>query len=416
MTDLPSSFGSAAPLEGLRIIDLSTYVAGPSGSLTLAQLGADVIRIDPLGGAPDVRRLPLAPSGQSLFWAGLNKGKRSVEINVGTEEGRRLVERLIALPGAEGGILITNAVGQPWLSYEQMRRHREDVIKVFIRGRSDGKAAVDYTVNAEMGLPWLTGPLESTRPVNHVLPAWDLMTGIYAAMAVVTAERVRSRSGRGQRIEIDLASVAVATMANLGYVADVQINGAKRVRDGNFFYGGFGCDFRTGDDQRIMIVALTPRHWRNLTELTGVADLVDRLEESLGADFRTDADRYEHRRVLSDLIRPWFKSRPLTAAIDGLEKAGILWGRYRSIDAMVNEADSLMHMSGIMHEVEQPGVGTYSVPGSVFGFSDWGPDAPVPAPRLGEHTDQVLHELLAVQPDELSDLRRRSVIGGRSGD
>lgn len=400
------------PLDGLRVIDVSTYVAGPSGALTMAQLGADVIRIDPLGGAPDFRRLPLAPSGQSLFWAGLNKGKRSVEVDLGSEEGRALVEALIALPGDDGGILLTNAVGQPWLSYEQMVQHRADLIKVFIRGRSDGKAAVDYTVNAEMGLPWLTGPLESTRPVNHVLPAWDLMTGVYAAMAVVTAERVRARTGKGQRVEIDLASVAVATMANLGYVADVEINGSKRVRDGNFFYGGFGCDFRTGDDQRIMVVALTPRHWRNLTELTGVADLVDRLEESLGADFTVDADRYAHRRVLSDLIRPWFKSRPLTAVIEGLEKAHILWGRYRSVDALVREADSLLHLSGIMHQVEQPGIGTYSVPGPVLGFSEWEPAEPVPAPRLGQHTDEVLGELLGLSESELAELRRRAVIGG----
>lgn len=404
-----------APLEGLRIIDVSTYVAGPSGAMTLAQLGADVIRVDPLGGAPDVRRLPLAPGGQSLFWAGLNKAKRSIEVNLASEEGRALVGALIALPGPGCGILLTNAVGQPWLSYEMMRQHREDMIKVFIRGRSDGKGAVDYTVNAEMGLPWLTGPIESNRPVNHVLPAWDLMTGVYAATAVLAAERVRNRTGQGQRVEIDLASVAVATMANLGFVADVEINNAKRARDGNYFYGGFGDSFRTSDDERIMIVALTPRHWRNLIELTGVADAVDNLETSLGAAFDSDGDRYEHRRVLSDLIRPWFRGRTTGEATEALERAGILWGRYRTVQNLVTDPTSLLNLSGLMTKVDQPGIGTYSVPGPVLGFSGWAPGTPRPAPLLGQHTDEVLGQLLGFDDDKLADLRARSVIGGHAG-
>ena len=407
-----SSTQIGAPLEGIRIIDVSTYVAGPSGAMTLAQLGADVIRVDPLGGAPDFRRLPLAPNGQSLFWAGLNKAKRSIEINLASDEGRALVEALIALPGPDGGILMTNAVGQPWLSYDAMRAHREDLIKVFIRGRSDGKAAVDYTVNAEVGLPWLTGPIESNRPVNHVLPAWDLLTGVYAATAILAAERVRNRTGRGQRVEVDLASVAVATMANLGYVADVELNDTRRVRDGNFFYGGFGGEFRTGDDERIMIVALTPRHWRNLIELTGVAVAIDHLETSLDADFSLDGDRYKHRRVLSDLIRPWFKARPCVEAVEALERAGLLWGRYRTVHNLVTDPTSLLNVSGLMSRVDQPGIGTYSMPGPVLGFSDWQPGPPTPAPILGQHTDEVLGEFLGLGERELADLRERTIIGG----
>ncbi len=407
------SHHSPAPLEGLRIIDVSTYVAGPSGAMTMAQMGADVIRVDPIGGAPDVRRLPLAPQGQSLFWAGLNKGKRSIEVDLGSAEGRALVQALIAAPGPESGFVLTNSVGARWLDYEELRTLRDDVIKVFIRGRSDGKAAVDYTINAEVGLPWLTGPIESGRPVNHVLPAWDLMTGVYAATAVLAAERVRNRTGRGQNIDISLANVAVATMANLGYVADVEINDRRRVRDGNFLYGGFGIDYQTNDDVRIMVVALTPRHWRSLIELTGVADAVDRLQESLGVDFAVDGDRFTHRRVLNDLIRPWFQERTGDEAIAGLEAAGVLWGRYRTVKELVEQPDSLLFSSGIMHNVDQPGIGTYSVPGPVLEFSDWDAGEPKPAPILGEHTNDVLGSVLGLDAHELSDLRNRGVIGGR---
>jgi 2-methylfumaryl-CoA isomerase len=347
-----------------------------------------------------------------LFWAGLNKGKRSIEVDLGAAEGRELVQALIAAPGPDSGFLLTNSVGATWLEYDELRKHRDDVIKVFIRGRSDGKAAVDYTINAEVGLPWLTGPIESGRPVNHVLPAWDLMTGVYAATAVLAAERVRQRTGRGQNIDISLANVAVATMANLGYVADVQINESKRVRDGNFLYGGFGIDYQTADDVRIMVVALTPRHWRSLIELTGVAQAVDRLQESLDVDFAIDRDRFIHRRVLNDLIRPWFQARNGDEAIAALEAAGVLWGRYRTVAEMVRQPDSLLHTSGLLHEIEQPGIGSYSVPGPVLEFSGWQPGEPKPAPLLGENTDEVLSGILGLTEHELSDLHQRGIIGG----
>jgi 2-methylfumaryl-CoA isomerase len=238
------------------------------------------------------------------------------------------------------------------------------------------------------------------------------MTGVYAATAVLAAERVRQRTGRGQNIDISLANVAVATLANLGYVSDVQINGNRRVRDGNFLYGGFGIDYQTADDVRIMVVALTPRHWRSLIELTGVAEAVDNLQQSLGVDFSIDGDRYIHRQVLNDLIRPWFRSRSGDEAIAGLEAAGVLWGRYRTVSELVTQADSLLHSSGLLHKVDQPGIGAYSVPAPVLEFSAWAAGTPNPAPLLGEHTDEVLAGVLGLSEHELSDLRHRSVIGG----
>src|SRR5262249_32761951 len=155
--------------------------------------------------------------GNSLYWAGLNKGKRSVEIDITRPAGQELAAQLIAAPGAECGIVLTNAVGQGWLDYDQLRAVRDDVIVVHITGRTDGKPAVDYTVNCEVGLPSLTGPVDFVRPVNHVLPAWDLLTGLHAAIAILAAERVRARTGRGQHVTLSLADVAVATMAHLGF-------------------------------------------------------------------------------------------------------------------------------------------------------------------------------------------------------
>jgi 2-methylfumaryl-CoA isomerase len=403
---------SERPLDGLRIIDLSTYVAGPSGAMTLAQLGAEVIRVDPVGGATDTRRLPLDAKGNSLYWVGLNKAKRSVEIDLASPEGRELVTALITAPGPGNGIMLTNAVGQRWLAYDVLRQRRDDLIQVHIAGRADGNPAVDYTVNCEVGLPLITGPRDWNRPVNHVLPAWDLLTGTHAALAVLAAERVRHRTGQGQQVTIALSDVAVATMANLGFVADVVINGRGRLREGNYLYGSFGSDFATADGHRVMIVALTERHWRNLVALTGLSETITALERSFQVDLAAEEARYQHREVLAALLRPWFSARTLDEVSTGLEASKVLWGTYRTVEDLVTDPESLLNAGDLMVEVDQPGVGRFPIPRPVLRFSaDDQPD-PAPAPPLGADTDAVLASVLGLGEADRDDLRSRGVIGG----
>ena len=155
------------PLAGLRVIEGGSFVAVPSAGMALAQLGADVIRVDPPNGGSDFRRWPLAPSGESLFWAGLNKGKRSVEIDYRKPEGRELLLALAAAPGPDSGIFLDNMVGKARLTFDELQARRADVIHVRVQGRNNGGPAVDYTINAEVGVPAMTGPQDG-GPVNHV--------------------------------------------------------------------------------------------------------------------------------------------------------------------------------------------------------------------------------------------------------
>ncbi|HTU05304.1 MAG TPA: CoA transferase, partial [Trebonia sp.] len=130
----------AAPLAGLRVLEISSFVAAPLGGMTLAQLGAEVIRVDPVGGAADVTRWPLAPNGTSLYWAGLNKGKRSVTLDFRDPRDRETLRDLVTRSGPDGGIVLTNA-GFPWLSHEVLSKDRPDLIHLQITGRRDGGSA-----------------------------------------------------------------------------------------------------------------------------------------------------------------------------------------------------------------------------------------------------------------------------------
>lgn len=379
-----------APLEGLRVLDVSTFVAGPSAAMTLAQLGADVTRIDPPGGAPDTRRLPRSPSGDSLYWAGLNRGKRSVELDIFRAPGDAAFLRMLGAPGDQGGIVLTNAPARAPLTLETLQSARADAILVRITGMSDGRPAVDYTVNCQTGLPAMTGPVGHADPVNHVLPAWDLLTGMHAAFSVLAAERVRSRTGGGQEVTISLSDVAVASMAHLGFVADVAVNGHGRERDGNHLYGSFGCDLATSDGGRVMVVALTPRHWSALVAIAGIAPVVDALQDAEGVDLREEEHRYRYRRVIEALLAPWAASRTLEQAGRELDEAGVLWGPYRSVEELVTDPASPLHEGDLMVPVDHPGIGTYPVPRPVARYSGWQAPDPRPGPVLGADTAEAL--------------------------
>ncbi len=178
-------------LNGLRVVEGTAFVAAPSGGMALAQLGADVIRFDPIGGSLDFGRWPLTHDGKSLCWAGLNKGKRSICVDFRDPRGQELLTRLICAPGEDAGIFSTNFPARGWLSYESLKAQRGDLIMINLTGRRDGGSEVDYTVNPQIGFPMLTGPAGSTEPVNHVLPAWDFITGQMIALAMLAAERHR---------------------------------------------------------------------------------------------------------------------------------------------------------------------------------------------------------------------------------
>src|SRR5436190_14898713 len=194
------SVDASRPLAGVRVVEISSFVAVPLAGMTLGQLGAEVIRVDPIGGAADYRRWPVTGDGESIYWAGLNKGKRSVAADFRSQEGQDLVQRLIA----DSGVLVTNVAGRQWHSYDTLIRSRPDLIHVEVSGRANGGTGVDYTVNAGAGFPLVTGPADLAAPVNHVLPAWDVACGLYVAIAVMAALRHRDETGEGQRVGVPL--------------------------------------------------------------------------------------------------------------------------------------------------------------------------------------------------------------------
>jgi 2-methylfumaryl-CoA isomerase len=379
-------------LDGVRVIEGSAFVAAPTAGMTLAQLGADVIRFDDPRGGLDHKRWPLNGDGDSLFWSGLNKGKRSFTVDLRSDEGRETLTRLITAPGDGNGIFLTNFPARGWMSYEKLSERRPDLIMVVMTGNHDGSSEVDYTVNPSAGFPEAMGPRDSAVPTNSLMPAWDTAMGALAVVGLLAALRHRDRTGEGQLVTIALSDVAFATVGNLGRIAEVELEGREQPRDGNYLYGAFGGDFPTADGRRVMVVALTSRQWKALKEATGTDELFATIEQATGHDFRGEAGRYKGRDLIRELLTPWFGERTLAEIRTAFAGTGVSWGPYQTFRQLVAEDARCSTENPMFTQVEHP-VGTYLTPASPLEFSLHGRLPAVRSPRLGEHTDEILAEL-----------------------
>lgn len=402
------TFQHEKPLQGLRVVEGATFVAGPSGGMALAQLGAQVVRVDLPKGGSDYQRWPIDPKGASLYWANLNKGKRSVTIDYRQPEGRELFTALVTAPGPGGGIFLDNMVGRTKLSYEELQGRRSDLIHLHVQGAHDGTPAVDYTVNAGVGIPDMTGPENTGEPVNQVLPAWDLLTGMTAATGVLAALHRRTLTGEGAYIDLALADVALSGVGNLGWLAEAELEGRGRLRHGNHVYGSFGVDFSTADNRRVMVVALTEGQWRALCKVTDTARVFDVLASSLDADLNDEADRYRLRETIAAILRPWFAVRTMDDVSRELDDAKVLWGPYRSM----TEAAQLARQDprSVAREIYQPGVGPMLASATPL---RWDKELlpPRAAPTLGADTEEVLTEVLALTQADIGRLAAQGVVG-----
>lgn len=405
-------------LSGLRIVEGAAFVAAPSCALHCAQMGAEVIRFDMIGGGPDYHRWPRSPNGPSFYWEGLNKGKKSIAIDLSRPEGRELAISIATAPGEGAGLFVTNYPVSGFLSHENLAKHRPDIITVRIMGWADGSSAVDYTVNSAIGIPSMTGP-ESMGdvPVNHVLPAWDLATGTYAAFALLAAERNRRLTGKGEEVRVPLGDVAATSLGHLGQVAEVFVSGEDRPRMGNDLFGALGHDFRTKDNRRVMIVALTKRHWSDLVKALGLRDRVAAIEAALGVDLASDEGlRFEHRDRLNPLLIAAIEARTLAELERAFEGTGVCWGPYNTLKEAIAKGEPFETDGRLFDMIEHPSRNRYPTPGAAATLPAQTRLPATPSGGLGANTDEVLAGVLGMSAAEIGKLHDAGIVAGPTPD
>jgi 2-methylfumaryl-CoA isomerase len=204
----------------------------------------------------------------------------------------------------------------------------------------------------------------------------------------------------------------LAMVGHLGYVGDVQVNGTSRPPLGNDLYGSFGRDFPTADGRRVMIIALTPRQWRALGRATGLVEALAAIGPRLGVDLDTEAGRFDARDAIAELVAPWCAGKTLAEVEAVFAGSGVLWGPFQDFTTLVNNDPRCSPANPLFAEVDQPGIGRYLAPGLPLDFSAAPRQPTRPAPRLGEHTDLVLAEVLGLPAAEIGRLHDIGIAAG----
>jgi 2-methylfumaryl-CoA isomerase len=392
-------------LTGLSVIEASSFVASPTAGLYLAQMGAEVIRVDQIGGGPDYNRWPKTIQGRSLYWENLNRAKKSVALNLSVPEGRELLQELIRKTGQ----FVTNFPVDGFLSHDKLSVGRPDLITVRVLGMADGSPALDYTVNSAVGYPDLTGT--GPDPVNHVLPAWDLLTGAYAAFAMMAALHHRTATGEGQEVRIPLSDVAIGTVANLGSLAEVLYTGANRERLGNSVYGAFGRDFVTRDGTRLMVMAITPRQWTGLVKVLDIASEIAAIETERGVSFdRDEGMRFLHRGVLFPLVEAKVAEWNYPDLKSALDAVGGCYGPYQTMHDAAQDP-VLVGSNPMFGRTDNPSGFDYPAAGSMATIPQIERGAPLPAPLLGAHSEEILAGRLGLTTSIIGELHTKGIIG-----
>ena len=397
-------------LKGMRVVEGSAFVAVPLAGMTLAQMGADVIRFDRIEGGLDTNRWPISKDGKSHFWSGMNKGKRSIAVNMRTQEGKELITRIITAPGEDAGLFISNLRVRGWLDYKNLTKYRKDLIMVTLTGDRSGRPAVDYTVNPSIGIPNITGPEGHPDPIASALPAWDLIAGNLVVSALLAAERRRLRCGLGDDVELALKDVAAAMIGNLGMIGEAATASKQRGKSGNDLYGAYGHDFVCADGQRIMVIGLTERQWKLIVQVTDSAEAMSKLENETGLSLRLEANRWKLRGRISELLEPWFLNRKVSDFSNDFDNLGLTWSIFRSLDEALKHDKDLSSDNPMFQIKDQAGLGRFPVPASPVTFAHAGRNLVKTAPFLGEHTEEILSEIVGASDGEISKLFDQGIV------
>jgi len=411
-----SSASLKKSLGHLRVLDLTRILAGPWCAQNLADLGADVIKIERPGTGDDTRAWgpPYLKDEQGHdtteagYYLAANRGKRSVTLDIATTEGQAIVRGLVR----QSDIVLENyKVGQLkkyGLDYASLKREKPDLVYCSITGFGQTgpyahRAGYDFIVQGMGGFMSITGErddLPGGGPQKAGVAISDVMTGMYATLAVMAAITHRDRTGEGQYIDMALLDVQVAMLANMS--SNYLTSGQPPKRWGNAHQNIVPYQTFSTSDGHIIIAVGNDSQYRKFIEVGG------RPELALDERFATNPMRVKHRDTLVPLLADMVKTRTKQQWIDALEAAGVPCGPINNLDEVFHHPQ--VAARGLRVDLPHPTGGVVKLVGSPMKLSETPTQCAMPPPLLGQHTEQVLHELLEYTPQHIAVLREKGVI------
>ena len=393
----------ANPLHGIRVIDFGRFIAAPYCGNVLAELGADVIRVERREGGEDRRIGPVTSTGEGGLFLNLNRSKRGITLNLGEPGSEDVVRRLVE----SADIVIVNLplkiMQRLGLDYAALEKIKPEIVLVMVTAfGADGpyadRVGFDGVAQAMSGAMHLTGFPEA--PVRSVVPFVDYGTALHAAAGAIAALHQRSQTGRGQLIEVSLLETSVNYMIPL--LAEEATLGLNRARQGNASF--FSAPSDTYQSRDGWIVVASVGNWM----FERWARLVERTDLLTDPRFQDDRGRGDHYSVINDIMAAWCAERSRDEVIQSLENARIPCGPVYDLNEVIQ--DPHVGQRGLLDYVQIAGeekpVPLSQLPLRMTELAR----RPLPAaPQLGEHTDEVLREV-GFDVDEIADLRAREIV------
>ena len=391
---------TAAPrqsaLHGVRILDLSRVLAGPWCTMTLGDLGADVIKIENPTGGDDTRGWGPAfaggdshSAGESAYYLCANRNKRSVAVDLQTSAGQQLIRDLAAHCDVVVENFKAGALDRYGLDYASLKRVREDIIYCSISGYGRtsplaARAGYDFVIQAEGGLMSFSGEAEG-EPMKAGVAVADLFTGMVAVQAILAAIIARRNDGQGQLIDLALFDCQLAMLAN---VASAHlVSGEEPQRFGNAHASVVPYQLLPVRDGEIVLAVGNDRQFRILCD-----SVLERPEFATDERFATNRARLQYRDQLIPMLREVLRTRDAADWLQRLERTGIPAGQVRSVGAALTSPEAVARE--MVTTVPHPLIGELQMVASPIRMNGTPVQTRRPPPLLGEHTQEVLRELL----------------------
>lgn len=393
------------PLRGLRVLDLSRFQACPLCGMILADMGAEVIRIEQPEGAPDRTWGQLGPDGETLLYKIMARNKKSVTLRMESPEGLKLFRELvkrsdIVLHNYTPGAPVAAEVG-----YDRLKEINPSVIVAAVSGYGQNgpdaeKPCFDAIAQARSGGMMLNG-FPDDAPVKSTVTHIDVGTGLLAAIGVLTALLHREKTGMGQGVDVSLFDTASFATQALGSLLLYTLYGEIRAQVGNRgFHSYAGC--HKAKDRWVMINPATNSIWKRFVKAIGKGEM------AADPRFAEDMDRFRNASLIDPVVGEWVAQRSSGEIIAVLEKARIPCSVVQTVDEAL--VDPQIQARNMVVELDYPGLGRIPVPGLPIKLSLTPGSITSPAPRLGEQNEEVYSTLLGLTQDEISRMKREGTI------
>lgn len=391
-------------LEGIKVLDFTRVYSGPYCTMLLGDLGAEVIKVEAVGRGDDTRLFAPIKDGESGYFMYLNRNKKSLSLDLKAEKGRKIALELMKWADVVVENFSPGTMQRLGLDYEVAKKVNSKIVYASISGFGQegpykNKVAYDAVAQAMGGMTYLTGNANET-PVRVGPAISDAATGVHTAVAILSAILYRDKSGKGQYIDMAMMDTVFSMLEN--FVSIKTMTGINPERSGNSNPSSAPYNMYKTKTSHIVIATANDSLFQKLINVMGKPDLIE------DPRFRTNPDRKKNEVALDAIVEEWTSQHTNQEIEDALNAAKVPVASLKSVEELIE--DPQIACREMLIEQESPVIGKVKFPGSPLKLQETPPDTSMRAPLLGEHTEEILKDVLHYSNSEIEQIKLQNII------